>query len=281
MPDAHKNFAYSTVATAPSPATTGTSLVVAAGEGALFPAPPFNVTIWPVSTQPLSTNAEIVRVTGIATDTLTITREQEATTARTVVVGDQIAATITAKSLTDVEAVVSRNYKSGFYYQTNQPTISDSTMTPTLNMVYYHPFPVGGDLTIDRITCGVQTAGAAGSVVRLGIYNDDDGIPGTLLLDAGTVSGETPAGYREITVSQALSKGTLYWIAVVWQVAAVGVLRSAIGSGHDWVGSSAASADPRFCSYTQASVTGALPSPATISAASGVVTSVAVKVRAV
>lgn len=103
MADAHKNFAYSLVATAPSPATTGTSLIVTAGQGSLFPAPPFNVTIWPTSTQPLTTNAEIVTVTGIATDTLTIVRTQEGTAARSVVVGDQIAATITAKTLSDAE----------------------------------------------------------------------------------------------------------------------------------------------------------------------------------
>lgn len=102
-PDNFKNFAFSTVATAPSPATTGTSLVVASGEGVLFPAVPFNATIWPTGTQPLSTNAEIVRVTNVSTDTLTIEREQEGTTARTVVVGDQIAASITAKTFTDVE----------------------------------------------------------------------------------------------------------------------------------------------------------------------------------
>lgn len=103
MADAHKNFAYSTVATAPSPALSGTSLVVAAGEGALFPAVPFNMTIWPVDEAPLSTNAEIVRVTNISTDTLTITRAQEGTAARTVVVGDQVANTITVKVLTDIE----------------------------------------------------------------------------------------------------------------------------------------------------------------------------------
>ena len=103
MSDAHKNFAYSTVATAPSPATTGTSLVFAAGGGALMPAPPFNMTVWPVSAQPLASNAEIIRVTDIATDTATIVREQEGTTARTIVVGDQIAATITQKTLNDVE----------------------------------------------------------------------------------------------------------------------------------------------------------------------------------
>jgi hypothetical protein len=103
MPDAHKNFAYSTVATAPSPATTGNSLVVAPGDGAKFPTPPFNVTIWPFGMQPLTTNAEVARCTGISTDTLTITRAQEGSTARSVGVGDQISATITAKTLQDVE----------------------------------------------------------------------------------------------------------------------------------------------------------------------------------
>ena len=109
MVDAHKNFAVSLVATAPSPATTGTSLVVTAGQGALFPAVPFNAVIWPAGAAPLSTNAEIVRVTAIATDTFTITRIQESTSARTVVVGDQIAAAITALTLTDVENALARD----------------------------------------------------------------------------------------------------------------------------------------------------------------------------
>jgi hypothetical protein len=106
MPDAHKNFAYSVVATAPSPGVSGTSLVVTGGHGTRFPAVPFNATIWPAGTSPTVTNAEIVRVTNISTDTFTITRSQESTSARTVVVGDQIAATVTAKTLTDVETDV-------------------------------------------------------------------------------------------------------------------------------------------------------------------------------
>lgn len=107
--DLHKNFAYSTVATAPSPATSGTSLVVAAGEGAKFPAVPFNVVIWPTGgSPPTAVNAEIARVTAISTDTLTIVRstttETPAIGPRTIVVGDQIAAGPTVKTLTDVEA---------------------------------------------------------------------------------------------------------------------------------------------------------------------------------
>src|SRR3990167_9040619 len=103
MPDPHGNFIYSTVATAPSPAASGLSLVVAAGDGVLFATVPFNVTIWHAGAQPLSTNAEIARVTARVTDTLTITRAQESSSARTIVVVDQIAQTVTAKVLTDAE----------------------------------------------------------------------------------------------------------------------------------------------------------------------------------
>ena len=89
-----KPFAtLSTVATAPSPAASGTSLTVAAGQGARFPTTPFEATIWPSGSQPLASNAEIVLVTAITNDTLTITRTQEGTSARSIVAGDQIAAT--------------------------------------------------------------------------------------------------------------------------------------------------------------------------------------------
>lgn len=114
MPDAHKNFAYSLVATAPLPASSGASLVVTGGEGTKFPAVPFNAVIWPTAVQPTTANAEIVRVTAISTDTLTITRAQEGTGARTVVVGDQIAEAVTLKNWTDVEQAVNLfNYSFG------------------------------------------------------------------------------------------------------------------------------------------------------------------------
>ncbi len=103
--DAHKNFAYSTVAVAPIPATSGTALTVASGQGSLFPAVPFNATVWPAGVQPSAANAEIVRVTLIVTDVLTITRAQESSSARTIVTGDQIANTVTAKVLIDIEVI--------------------------------------------------------------------------------------------------------------------------------------------------------------------------------
>ena len=98
-----QNLAVSTVATAPSPATSGTTVVLATGQGARFADPAskgsYPATIWAVGAIPTPSNAEIVLVTAKSTDTLTITRAQEGTSARTVVVGDQIAATVTAAVL--------------------------------------------------------------------------------------------------------------------------------------------------------------------------------------
>lgn len=102
--DAHKNFAYSTVLTAPSPATSGTSLGIQASDGAGFPAVSFNAVVWPAAQLPTRANAEIVRVTANAADVFTITRAQESSVARSIIVGDQIAACITLKTLTDIEA---------------------------------------------------------------------------------------------------------------------------------------------------------------------------------
>lgn len=92
---AFKNFAYSTILTAPSPALSGTSFVVQSGDGAKFPSESFYATVWPATAQPLASNAEVVLVTAISTDTFTITRAQQSSTARTILVGDQIAATLT------------------------------------------------------------------------------------------------------------------------------------------------------------------------------------------
>ena len=138
MADAHANFAYSTIATAPSPATSGTSLFVASGYGTKFPAVPFNATIWPTGVQPSSTNAEIVRVTNISTDTFTITRTQESTSARTVVIGDQIAATITNKTFADLENVVA---VTAVTFQ-NRQFAASSVVPPGQNSVWLAPFRI-------------------------------------------------------------------------------------------------------------------------------------------
>jgi hypothetical protein len=124
-----KNLAVSTVATAPSPATTGTSLEVAAGEGVRFPDAPFNVTVAPASGLPTPANSEIVRVTDVSTDTLTIDREEEGSSARTIAVGDRVWAGVTAKTLQDLEdyadAAVAADITTEIHgYPIEEPTVA-------------------------------------------------------------------------------------------------------------------------------------------------------------
>lgn len=104
MFDAHANFSYSVVATAPTPASSGTSLTVRAGDGTLYPTAPFNAVVWPAFTIPLASNATIIRVTNISTDTFTFTRSQEGSSNRSIRIGDQIAVPVTKKTLTDIES---------------------------------------------------------------------------------------------------------------------------------------------------------------------------------
>lgn len=183
--------------------------------------------------------------------------------------------------------IVPRRYKSGWYYQTNQGPPADLTMTPTKDRVTYHAFPVYADISVDRLSLGVSAAGTSGAKVRLGIYADDGaGFPGALVLDAGTINGDSNT-YQEIAISpaQALVQNTLYWIAVVWQVQSVasGALRaSGIGAGSEWVGTSTNSGDARVCSYIETGVTGALAAAGSVAAlATGVTQPPSVKVRIV
>lgn len=130
--DAHGLLAYGIVATAPSPATSGTSLVLQSGEGAGFPTPPFNATLWPSGVAPIESNAEIVRVTNISTDTLTITRTQEGSVNQSVQVGWQIANTMTPKVFTDIENQLYGAYKfSAYRANTLTPSTTEAIVFDT------------------------------------------------------------------------------------------------------------------------------------------------------
>lgn len=157
--DAHANFAYSTVLTAPSPAASGTSLVVQSGEGVRFPAVPFNAVICPAATVPLWSNAEIVRVTAIATDTFTIVRSSETTSgARTVLVGDQIFAAITLKTLDDLED------------GTNFSALSVGNATPSAVLDVTGPTRLREGLTIRAVRVTSKIYGVGDSLTAQGGY---------------------------------------------------------------------------------------------------------------
>lgn len=186
--DQHSNFAYSTVVVAPLPATSGASLTVVTGNGSLFPTPPFNATMWPAGIPPTNSNAEVVRITAVASDTFTITRAQEGTSAQPISAGYQIAATMTAKTFTDIEAFLANN-------KLNIPTGSNASAgTGTLS---------GGTVTIST------TAVTASSLIFL-----TDTASSITNVGALTVSAKVAGTSFTVTSTLALDTSTFNWLIV-------------------------------------------------------------------
>ena len=98
-----KDYATSLIATAPSPASSGTSLVVTAGHGSRFPATPFSATLHPANEIPTLDNSEKVLVTNVTTDTLTVTRAQGDTTAKNIADGWRITNALFKQDLDEKE----------------------------------------------------------------------------------------------------------------------------------------------------------------------------------
>jgi hypothetical protein len=126
------------------------------------------------------------------------------------------------------------------------------------------PFYIGRDCTLDRIGVDVSTIGTSPGVVRLGLYADDvttPGIPGALILDAGTQDG-TAANFNPLTINQAVTSSVI-WVASVTQGAA-GTRPTVRTYGQGWGGyngtTTGGAAGSRVGFY-RASVTGALPDP--------------------
>lgn len=93
------NFASSTLSVGVN--NTATSIVVASGQGARFPAPGAGEYFY-VTLEDASLNREIVKVTARSSDTFTVVRGQDNTTARSWVAGDVVALRFNAAAIDDV-----------------------------------------------------------------------------------------------------------------------------------------------------------------------------------
>lgn len=147
-----------------------------------------------------------------------------------------------------------RQFKSGAYY-TVLVGGNDAAQSPGQSTECAMRFEVGVATTFDRI--GVEvTTNAASNVYRLGIrYDSGSGYPGSLLLDAGTVDAST-TGAKEITISQVLTPG-LWWLTCTLQGGTGAAVRGRPGPDPYIAQGSILNAN--YGSYTQGSVTGALP----------------------
>lgn len=108
--DSSKNFAKSNVSTGYD--SSATTIVLVTGGGAKMPSVPFNAVWWDSSVyaDPADDpNVEVIRVTNISTDTLTITRAQESTSAANHNTSGhtyKVIAPLTSKFVTDLSSAL-------------------------------------------------------------------------------------------------------------------------------------------------------------------------------
>jgi hypothetical protein len=132
---------------------------------------------------------------------------------------------------------------------------------------------------IDRIAFRISAGGAAGSLVRLGVYAPtSDGLPGALLHDFGTVDGTVLGNPVEITVSVTL-EGFVWLAARINDQPPIIIVATTIGL---WVPKSSGMTGlaSGFRSATQTSGN-TLVDPFPLSGATEATTAVNIRVRAV
>ena len=155
-----------------------------------------------------------------------------------------------------------RYYPSGRYFTTPGSFASTAVYQAT-GVVSYIPFYVSTTTTFTKLAVYVNTATAT-ATARIGIYNNDAATdsPSTLIVASGSLDvGGVGAGTQvTATISQSLTPG-LYWLAAVQQTAK-SVLTNFPWSSNQMPYVPFAQAGSGT-SWSQASVTGALPSTAT------------------
>ena len=197
--DSFKNFAKVTVSTGYDAAAT--SVALTAGHGARLPTAPFNATWWNSTDFPDpsdDSNAEIVRVTAIATDTLTVTRAQEGTSASTKNTASKtyrMIAGLTAKTLnTDLSGAVDvingrLTLESGVAI-----SITDQTAKTT---IYFTPFKGNKISLYDGSAWAIQSFTERS--LALGTLTTDTNYDVFIYSNAGTLTLELSAAWASAT----------------------------------------------------------------------------------
>jgi hypothetical protein len=101
---------------------------------------------------------------------------------------------------------------SGWYYKSPS---QDTNTNQVTNKTHWQPILISETTTFDRIairTASTTWTAPNTATIRLGIFNDNNGFPSTVALDAGTVNPSANNTTYEITINQTLSPG-IYWLA--------------------------------------------------------------------
>jgi len=131
----------------------------------------------------------------------------------------------------------SMGHSAGLRYFASNVLAAGAAGAGAANFVTFVPICIGEPATFTGIGINVSTAG--GSTVRLGIYSNVGSKPGSLILDAGTVS-VTSTGQKTATISQLLTAGW-YWLAAHFDASPPAVTSTPAGVGHPAIGAATSS----------------------------------------
>lgn len=197
--DNAKNFAKVVVSTGYT--SSDTSIVLQAGNGAKLPTVPFNLVWWNSSDYPDPSddpNVEIVRCTNISTDTLTVTRAQESTTATNKNTAGRVykmIAGLTAKTInTDIPGLIT------VPYIVTMPSTGNSRGF-TANRLSLQGILIEDYCTITTIGYNSNTADNTSNLYDFGLYD----INGNLVVNLGAQAGSVlfpGTGTRSATIAQ-------------------------------------------------------------------------------
>lgn len=221
-------------------------------------ATPFPAAVTGTSQFRVIVDSELMIVTNVSGTTFTVTRGAEGTTAAThsslapithVITAAVLAAigvpagaggagkVLTSGSADYAQAWTTDNCGGGDYYRSGyyshglfSSQAAGTACALDLGELRVRPFIVTTRRAFDRIGINVTAAGGSTAVVRLGIYTNNGGIPGTVVSGSeGTVAVAT-TGAKELTISVTLDPG-VYWLAAVGQVNASGCTVTAYNVG--------------------------------------------------
>ncbi|HSX28360.1 MAG TPA: hypothetical protein VLF60_02825 [Candidatus Saccharimonadales bacterium] len=132
--------------------------------------------------------------------------------------------------------------------------------TMTYQLLWVFPFDCQKQVTLSSIGCNVKTAGTAGSTIRLGIFSSDGaGLAGNVLLDAGTVAGDT-TGVKTVSINQVVAPDRI-WLGAVWQgTNSTAPILQAYAHAAQFVGWNSFYQFPSIVGYQYTGITGALSS---------------------
>lgn len=148
-----------------------TSFDLAAGYGATMPTVPFKITVAPFGQLPTKSNSEIMLVTARSSETLTVARAQDGTTAKTFVAGDIVSNSITLSDVVGLDVAVST--ASGTAAKVG--TTTDGNYSPVYGDVINVTFSSG--CNVASPTLNIDGSGAKN--IRLGNVNVTTAFVGT------------------------------------------------------------------------------------------------------